>query len=493
MTKVGKIVQIRELRNMGLTKKAVARRLGLDRKTVAKYWDGPAEDPEKTRYRQRSKLTDPYLEYITERLKKLPELTAERIYREIKKLGYTGSKRTVRRCVATLRPEGFREFKPIETLPGEQAQVDWGHCGKIDLGGCKIPLYVFAFSLSWSRVRYVEFITSLNMATFFGCMHRAFEYIGGVPAEILFDNAKTVVSERVGGIVRFNENLLWLAATYGFTPKACWTNDPESKGKVESTVKYVKRDFYYGCSYRNLEDLNIQALQWCNEVANCKVHGTTGEVPFERLAEERDYLHPLTVTKPLFIVESRKATKTQLSSIDGNKYSVPAQFARKLVKYRRFEDRIELLDNGTVVDTVLLVSGRGKSIVQDRHYPAHNSPRKTTHPLQAKFEALAPSAHAYLQGLSRSRSGHLREQMERIIDLAITYSEDELHAAMERGITFRAFGYAQLKRTLEKQRKNPLSLPSVPQETENALSRYTSIQNAGVETRDLSYYGRHGA
>lgn len=221
MTKVGKIVQIRELRNMGLTKKAVARRLGLDRKTVAKYWDGPAEDPEKTRYRQRSKLTDPYLEYITERLKKLPELTAERIYREIKKLGYTGSKRTVRRCVATLRPEGFREFKPIETLPGEQAQVDWGHCGKIDLGGCKIPLYVFAFSLSWSRVRYVEFITSLNMATFFGCMHRAFEYIGGVPAEILFDNAKTVVSERVGGIVRFNENLLWLAATYGFTPKAC--------------------------------------------------------------------------------------------------------------------------------------------------------------------------------------------------------------------------------------------------------------------------------
>ena len=96
-------------------------------------------------------------------MKKLPELTAERIYREIKKLGYTGSKRTVRRCVATLRPEGFREFKPIETLPGEQAQVDWGHCGKIDLGGCKIPLYVFAFSLSWSRVRYVEFITSLGM------------------------------------------------------------------------------------------------------------------------------------------------------------------------------------------------------------------------------------------------------------------------------------------------------------------------------------------
>jgi hypothetical protein len=126
----------------------------------------------------------------------------------------------------------------------------------------------------------------------YGCMHRAFEYIGGVPSEILFDNAKTVVSERVGGLVRFNENLLWLAATYGFTPKACWTNDPESKGKVESSIKYVKRDFYYGCSYNGLGDLNRQALEWCNEVANCKIHSTTGEVPFERLAEERSYLHP---------------------------------------------------------------------------------------------------------------------------------------------------------------------------------------------------------
>jgi transposase len=351
---------------MGLTKKATALRLGMDRKTVAKYWEGPVEDPEKPRYRQRAKLTDPYLDYITKRLRELPELTAERIYREINKQGYAGSKRTVRRCVAMLRPKNLREYKPLETLPGEQAQVDWGHCGKMDIGGRKVPLYVFAFSLSWSRMRYVEFVTSLNMATFFGCMHRAFEYIGGVPREILFDNTKTVVSERVGGLIRFNENLLRLAATYGFTPKACWTNDPESKGKVESSVKYVKRDFYYGCSHFGLEDLNLQALQWCNEVANCKVHGTTGEVPFERLAEERDYLHPLAVCEPMFIMEGRKATKTQLISIDGNKYSVPVQFARKQVKYRRFESRIELLDNGAVVDTLYLVPGKGQTIVQDR-------------------------------------------------------------------------------------------------------------------------------
>ena len=104
-------MNIRECRDQGLTKKATALRLGLDRKTVAKNWDGPTDDPEKPRYKQRVKLTDSYVEHIMERLKKFPELTAERIYREIKKKGYTGSKRTVRRCVALLRPKNFREYK----------------------------------------------------------------------------------------------------------------------------------------------------------------------------------------------------------------------------------------------------------------------------------------------------------------------------------------------------------------------------------------------
>ena len=492
MTKVGTIVKIREYRDKGLTKKATARRLGLDRKTVAKYWEGPADDPEKPRYQRRPRLTDPYEEYITDRLDEWPELTAERIYREIKVKGYTGSKRTVRRYVMGLRKKTYREYKPIETLPGEQAQVDWGHCGKIDVDGRKLSLYAFAFTLSWSRVRYVEFVTSLNMATFFGCMHRALEYVGGVPREIVFDNAKTVVSERVGGVVRYNEHLLRLAASYGFSPRACWINDPESKGKVESSIGYVKRDFHYACSYTGLEDLNVQARQWCDEVANRKIHGTTGEVPFERLAEEQRYLQPLAIREPLFIIEDRKATKTQLISIDGNKYSVPVQFARKRVKYRRFEARIELLDGEKVIDTIELVAGRGKSIVQDRHYPAHSRPKRTSHPLQAKFEALSPSAKVYLEGLSQSRTGHLREQMEQIVDLANMYSESELEVAMERGIIFRAFGYGQLKRTLGKQRRNPLSLPGVPRKASDMLIRYACMQGIGVEQRDLSYYRGHG-
>jgi len=476
------------MRDEGLFKSDVAERLGIDRKTVAKYWDGPRDDPEKPRYKRRRREIDPYMDYITTRLEKWPKLSAERLYQEIVAEGYDGSRRSVRRAVAAIRPRPIREYKPFETLPGEQAQVDWGHMDRSQLDGAELPVYCFVFTLSWSRMRYVEFVTSLNMATFLASMHRAFEYIGGVPAEVVFDNAKTVVAERVGGVVRYNEELLRMAAAYGFAPKACWSYDPESKGKVESAVKYVKRGFYYGRSFRDLDDLNAQALQWCDEIANRKAHSTTGQAPFERLQQERAYLKPLTVAEPFYVIEERRATKTQLISVEGNRYSVPPMYAQKRVRYRRYEDCIELLDGDRIVDRIELVNGRNREIIADRHYPAHaGKAKRPAHPLQARFEALAPSAKAYLQGLSRSGPGKLREQMERIVDLANHYSVDALERAMQRSLTFQAFGYGQLKRILVRQEKAPQSLRSSPKRRKESAEALAGAA-VGVQQRDLSYY-----
>ncbi len=173
-------------------------------------------------------------------MEKYPELTAERLCRKIKKKGYKGSARTVRRFVAAKRPpKEKREYKPYETLEGEQAQVDWGYLGYIPHGDKKVKAYAFAFTLSWSRVRYAEIVTDLGLATFFASLHRAFDYIGGIPQTLLFDNAKTIVSERVGSTIQFNRNLLKVALTYGFMPRACWVEDPECKGKVENCVKSI--------------------------------------------------------------------------------------------------------------------------------------------------------------------------------------------------------------------------------------------------------------
>ncbi|WP_324718085.1 IS21 family transposase [Carboxydochorda subterranea] len=477
---------MRHLRDEGFKKVQVAERLGIHRDSVAKYWQGPALPAEPPRYRQRARKIDRYAEYITARLARWPELTAERLYQEIRQQGYTGSRRTVRRFVAAIRPHPVREYKPIETLPGEQAQVDWGHFGTLVVEGARVRLYAFILTLAWSRVIDVEFITSLSMATLAGCLHRAFQYIGGVPRTLLFDNAKTVVAERVGGVVRYQRELLQLAALYGFAPRACWGHDPESKGKVESMVKYVRRGFFYGREFTDLADLNRQVRAWMDEVANARVHATTGAVPWDRLAQEAPHLKPLEVSAPQGILEQRKATRTNLISIEGNRYSVPARFARRPVSYRRFEDHIEILEDGQVVDRIDLVPGRGRVMIRDDHDPQHQTRRQPAHPLQARFEALAPSARTYLEGLSRSWSGHLREQMERIVTLAESCPSDVLEQAMQRAIHFEAYGYGILKRLVERLQKTPASLPQPAKPA--AQGHVVLPYRVEVERRDLTYY-----
>jgi len=119
-----------------------------------------------------------------------------------------------------------------------------------------------------------------------------------------------------------------MAITYNFTPRACWVSDPESKGKVESKVKYVRSGFFYGLEYDGFEDLKQKAFDWCHNQANQRVHGTTGLVPLEQLEEEKLYFKPLpTVSALPYVVEERKVTRDSLISVAGNRYSVPARWA----------------------------------------------------------------------------------------------------------------------------------------------------------------------
>lgn len=290
---------------------------------------------------------DDFLDHIKARLAKYPELTAERLYREIVQLGYPGSRRTVRRYVAQIRPRQERVYKPVETLPGEQAQVDWGHEGTIEVNGQRLNLYSFHCVLSHSRVRYVEYTTSQDMATFLACHERAFRYVGGCPRKIVYDNTKTVVSERVGSVIRFHPDFLRFAAAYGFRPHACWLNDPESKGKVESSVGYVRRDFFYGTEFASCEDLNRQGRTWMDGVANARVCEATGRAPFVLLEEERPFLLPLPEKPVSAYAEAEvRVSKTCLIAWGGNQYSVPHQLARQKVKLHIYAERLEVLFAG---------------------------------------------------------------------------------------------------------------------------------------------------
>lgn len=496
------LVEIQFLARQGLNKTQIARRLGVDRKTVRKSLAQDISDFDKSRAKWPSVL-DPYKRYLQYRLEILPELTAVRLYREMCALScpggdgtellpsapYDGSERTVRRYVSLVRPSGMRVYHPIETLPGEQAQADWGHFGYIVTDDVRRPLYAFSFVLSYSRIRYVEFTTSQDMITFLTCLRHALEYMGGVPQAVLFDNAKTVVSERVGSVIQFSQDLLRFAARYRFKPEACWMQDPESKGKVENSIGYLRRDFFYGRPVTGIESLNREALEWCDEVANEKIHEATREVPADRLAEERKALAALPqAPADVFQKVQRHVRKDCTFSFETNQYSVPGHCARKTVTVCVYLDRLEVYAGEERVAVHERCLERGCLVLNDQHYKDRpHGLRHRKDSLQTEFEGIGDVAPAYLKGLARARQGHLREQARQILSLVAEYSREAVNEAMSRADHFGQYSCVAVGRILQKQAQTPGALPADPRELVEAPYRGPSVS---VQRRSLDDYAR---
>lgn len=180
----------------------------------------------------------------------------------------------------------------FETVPGLQAQVDWAHFEdhRIIVNGEEKKLYCFLIVLGYSRMRYVEFVTDMTTTTLIRCHINAFRYFGGYPEEILYDNMKQVVVKR---LLRqkdstMNSQFEDFAGFYGFKPMLCRPYRGQTKGKVERTVSFLRDNFMTGVRYDGLNDLNHQALVWCNKV-NAKTHSTTGEI-LKLIVQQGKYL-----------------------------------------------------------------------------------------------------------------------------------------------------------------------------------------------------------
>lgn len=298
------MMEIQILYKQGVSQREIAKRLGISRNTVKKYLKHSGK-PSYTRSVRPSKL-DPYTAYLKERLTAaLPEkLPATVLFREIKAQGYTGGETLVRGYLRQLRPAGtMTPVQRFETAPGHQAQVDWGV-----MRSGKQPLYAFLMVLGYSRMLYVELTTDMHYETLQGCHVNAFEYFGGVPREVLYDNMKTVVLQRhayAAGGHRFHSGLWQFAKTYGVTPRLCRPYRAQTKGKVERMVRYLRESFYRPLSTRlaqlglqlDVGTANFHARRWLDEVANCRVHQTLKCQPVSRLADEQ--LQALPAIPPL--------------------------------------------------------------------------------------------------------------------------------------------------------------------------------------------------
>ena len=321
-------VEIRVLRRQGRSIRAIARMLNVSRNTVRRYLRNEAP-PQYERKARPGKLAA-YKQYIIERIRAAePEwIPATVLLRELTALGYAGGVSILKEYLATLRPA----LKPeplirFETEPGRQMQVDFA---TIRRG--RDRLSVFIATLGWSRAAYVEFVSDERLETLLGCHERAFDYFGGVPYQTLYDNLRTVVSHRNyygPGRHRFNPAFLDFARHYGFMPRLCRPYRAKTKGKVERFIRYLRASFYVPLASQfspegltvDRDTANVRVSTWLREVANARVHATTGEVPLVRLEQERKHLQAIATPWP-GVIERPQAEATPLIKPRGYQHSL---------------------------------------------------------------------------------------------------------------------------------------------------------------------------
>ena len=294
-----RLVLLKHLLEQGLKKTDIAMRLGVSRRLIY-HWvktgqlDRDVDELTSPRMRAtRPGKLESYKGIVRDRLATYPELSAVRLFDELRAAGYGGGLTILRRFLREVRPRPPVEaVVRFETPPGHQAQVDfatyrfpWGkrHGLQVVLG--------------YSRVLWVQFYPRETMRVLMQGLEAAFAYFGGVPREVLFDQLKAVIvdDERPnGGKVLENPEFLRFAAHWGFRIRACRPYRAQTKGKVERPVGYIRRNFLYGREFLGDADLNAQALMWLEHTANCRIHGTTHEVPRTRLErDEHAVLQPL--------------------------------------------------------------------------------------------------------------------------------------------------------------------------------------------------------
>lgn len=287
-------MQIKYLAQEGMQPAKIARRCGVCRQTVYNHLGRAPEAPfPKPRAPRLSKL-DPYKDYVRAKLERF-DLPCPGLLKELQGQGYEGGLTILKDFVRPLKADFVRRVtERFETLPGQQAQIDWGECGTIEVGGERKKLYVFVMVLGYSRMMHAHFTTSSKLPVLLRCLMRAFGALG-IPKEILVDNMKQAVEQHdvTTGTVRWNQGFLDFADHHGFLPVASPPYWPRVKGKVERGVGYVKRSFLEGRHFTDLQDLNRQLEVWLDTVANVRVHGTTRQRPIDRHARELEHMRPL--------------------------------------------------------------------------------------------------------------------------------------------------------------------------------------------------------
>ncbi len=383
---------IRDLRSRGCYIKDIANKLNVCSKTVSRALKREGPPSKRKSGVRKGKLND-YKARIDQLLAD-DVWNAEVIFKILQEEGYTGSrsllreyiqpKRALRQSTATTR---------FETQPGQQLQHDWGEI-QVMLSGQPTRIYFSVNTLGFSR-RFFAWAALKNDAEHtYESLIRSFEWLGGVPRQILVDNQKAaVISHPANGQVQFNQGFLLLASHYGFMPKACKPYRARTKGKTERMVRYVKENFFQ--RYRHFESLahlNQQLELWLTDIADQRIQGTLQEQVAERFKREVDVLHPLPAIRfDTSYMETRKVPIDCYINLLGNRYSVPAALAEQTVRIRiGLNQQLKIYDRDEQwVATHLLSDSQNQWVCnREHHQPLYQAVHVETRDL-SQYEEFA--------------------------------------------------------------------------------------------------------
>lgn len=417
---------------------------------------------------KRESLITRYLSFITETLTKYPKLTASRLYEMVRGRGYLGGVDHFRHMIALYRPRPPAEaYLRLRTLPGEQAQVDWGHFGHVEIGKARRPLMAFVMVLSYSRKIFLRFYLNQQMANFLRGHEAAFNEWKGLPRVCLYDNLKSAVLERQGDAIRFNPILLEFTAHYRYEPRPVAVARGNEKGRVERAIRYVRDNFFAARSFKNIDDLNNQAMEWCDGIASERPcpEDKTLSVKEAFLQEQSRLLMLPENPYPTHEREEVRIGKTPYARFDLNDYSVPHTYVRRTVTICATLETVSILDGSTLIALHARCFDKGKQIENEKHIEnlAASKMEARKHRGQDRLRAVSPASQVLLiQAAERGYNiGSIVAQLLQLLD---GYGASELNTAIKIALNKGVPHPNAVRTSLEKQREErhmppPLSIP----------------------------------
>ncbi|MDI7268502.1 MAG: IS21 family transposase [Myxococcota bacterium] len=469
----------------------IGRQLGVHHDTVERVLREAGVSP--THLPRRPSIIDPYVPLIIETFKQYPTLRSSRLYQMARERGFSGQPDHFRHVVARYRPRPAAEaYLRLRTLPGEQAQVDWAFFGRVLVENTLRMLVAFVMVLSFSRLIFLRFGLCQRMGAFLACHQDAFDFFGGVPRVLLYDNLKSAVLERIGAAIRFNPTLLCFAAHHRYEPRPVAPYRGNEKGRAERAIRYVRESFFPARTWTDLDDLNAQARAWClGWAADRRCPEDRSRTVREVFEDERPRLLPLPQDR--FPAEDNvvvKAGKTPYVRFDLNDYSIPHDRTRRALTVVASQNTVRVLDGLEVIASHDRSWGKGRQIEDPTHIQALADQKHEAAQGRGmdRLQHAAPHCRALLCALAE-RGANMGGCVARLLRLLDQHGAQELDLAVAEALDQGAPHLHGVQQILERRRHEQDKPPPIPVH----LPDDPRVRDLVVKPHDLATYDALGA